>query len=61
MDVFRCEKADTGMVMLLIVPGEKVLTKSPGILDGAKTIREVRPILHGLELGFRIGVTGIGS
>ena len=40
------------MPMLFVVPRKEVLTETPGILDAAEALREVRTILKGLELGF---------
>ena len=36
--------------MLLVVPREKALTEGAAILDAAKPIREVRPVLQGAEV-----------
>jgi hypothetical protein len=44
------EQADAGMAMLLVVPGEEVLAKGAGILDGPETFGKVRPIFQGFEV-----------
>ena len=50
------EKRDAGMTMLLVVPSEKLLAEASAVLDGAKAFGEVRPLLQGAEVAFRIGV-----
>jgi len=50
------EQAEPGMTMLLVVPGEEVLTKSTSILDGPKAFGEARPVFQGFEVALRIGV-----
>ena len=44
------------MVVLGIVPAKEGLRECPGMFDRAESLGEFRPILHGLELRFRIGV-----
>src|SRR3990172_4246720 len=56
MDVFRREESDPGMVMLSIVPGEKVLAERPAVLGTAEAFRKLRPVFHSFEVGLRIGV-----
>ena len=51
VNVFWYHHADTRMVMAGIIPGEKVLSKSPGILDRAESTGELRAVLEGFELG----------
>src|ERR1035438_1244920 len=62
MDCFWSKKVDAGMPMLFVVPPEKVLAKSSCILNATKTLREIRPVLEGLELrlGKRVIITCIG-
>jgi hypothetical protein len=48
--MLRYHHADTRMVMTGVIPGEKVLTKSPGIFDRAKSTGEFRAVLEGFEL-----------
>src|ERR1017187_6314881 len=40
------EKLDPGGAVLLVIPSEKALTEGAAILDAAKPIREVRPVLQ---------------
>ena len=47
------EQADPGMPMLIVIPGEKELRMAAAILDRAKAIREIGPVLHGAKLTFR--------
>ena len=63
MEHLRGEQADARVPVLLVVPSEKSLAESPGILNAAETFREIRSILEGLELRFRKGivVAGVGS
>ena len=63
MEHLRGEQADARVPVFLVVPSEKGLAESPGILNAAETFREIRPILEGLELRFRKGVVvaGVGS
>jgi len=51
VNVLGYHHADTRMVMAGIIPGEKVLSKSPGILDRAESTGELRAVLEGFELG----------
>ena len=50
------EKFDPGVAVLVVIPGEKPLTKGAAILDAAKPVREVGPVLQRAEVAFRIGV-----
>ena len=63
VDLVRCHQADPGMVMVLILPIEKVATESFGVLDATEALREARLILEGFEvaLGERIVVGGMRS
>ncbi len=49
-------QAKTRVMVVVIVPAEEALAESASILDGAKARRELRPILHGAELAFRIWI-----
>ena len=63
-DVFRLtivnrgwrQQAYAGMTVLLVVPPKKTLTESTTVLDAAKAVRELRPILHGSELALGKGI-----
>lgn len=48
-----CRQADTGMVMLAVVPIEEVTAERRGILDAAEALRKLRLVFHGLEVAFR--------
>ena len=39
--------------MVAVVPGEEVDAVAAGVLDAADVSGELRPVLEGLELGFR--------
>ena len=49
-------ESDTRMTMLGVVPGKECLAVSPGILDAAEAIREVRAIFERLEVRFGVGI-----
>jgi len=44
------------MTMLIVVPAKELVTKDPGILDGAEPLRELRAVFQGLELGLGVGI-----
>ena len=44
------------MTMHFVIPVKERLTKGPGILNGAGSLRKLGAILQGLELGFGIRV-----
>src|SRR3990167_1580394 len=44
------------MMVLGVVPGEEILTESPGILNRAEISGEIRTIFEGFKLRFRIGI-----
>jgi len=56
MDIFRREESDSGMVMLGIVPAEKVLAECPAVFGTPEPFWKIRPVFQGFELRFRIGV-----
>jgi len=49
MDIFGSQEPDAGMVMFLVIPVEKVLTKCPGIFNGSKPLRKRRPVFQGFD------------
>ncbi len=51
--------ADARVLVLVVVPGEELLTESPRISQTTKACREVGAVLQGLELGLaeRVGVS----
>ena len=42
--------------MFLVVPAKKSLTESTTVLNAPEAVRELRPILQGAELAFRIRI-----
>jgi hypothetical protein len=56
VDHGRCEQAQPGVTMFLVVPTKKSLRKSPAILKASEAVRELRAIFHGAELAFRIRI-----
>src|SRR4029077_10142525 len=52
----RRKQAQAGVAMFLVVPTKKSLTESSAILNAPETVRELRPILQGAELAFRVRV-----
>ena len=52
----RRHEADADVVVLLVVPMEEVAAERMRLLVAVKTLGEVRPIFHRLELAFGIGV-----
>jgi hypothetical protein len=74
VDVGWHVKAQPGMTMLMVVPGEEGLAMRPRVLDGGEPGGEVRPVLQRLELalgvrvvvgdvraGVRLGIPGSAS
>jgi hypothetical protein len=56
MDILRGEETYSGMVMFGVVPGEELLAERPGVFDASEPVGELRPVLHCLEMGFRVGI-----
>jgi len=54
--LFGGQQCDATVVMLRVIPEEKSLAKATAILEGAELFRELRTVLQGFELGFRIRV-----
>ena len=52
----RAEQAESGMAMLLVVPGEELLAEGPGVLQRPEAFRESRPVFQSPEMAFRIRV-----
>ena len=44
------------MVMIGIVPTEKVMAEGPGVFDTTEPLGKLRPVFQSFELGLRIGV-----
>jgi hypothetical protein len=49
----RRHQANAKMMVVAIIPLEKITTEALGILDSAKSFRKLRLILQGLEVAFR--------
>ena len=62
VDLIRCHQAETGMVVVLIIPGEEAAAEVLGILDAAEAFGEFRLVFQGLEVGLRerVVVGGVG-
>lgn len=56
VDVCGREQADAGVVVLVVVPVEQPAEVSASLLNGTKALREVGPVLDGLEGGLGVGV-----
>ena len=41
------EKAQSGMTVFFVIPGEKLLAEATAILDRAKAFGEIGPVLQG--------------
>jgi hypothetical protein len=50
------EHSDSGVAVLIVVPGKKVLTKGAGILNATEPISKFRTIFQSAELAFRIRI-----
>jgi hypothetical protein len=46
----RSAPKSLGVAVLFVIPSEKVLAEDSGILDTAKFVREVRPVLRELSV-----------
>jgi hypothetical protein len=62
MNVARRQQANANMMVLFVVPGKEIDAVGARVFDAAESRREVRPILHRLELslGERIVVRRFG-
>ena len=56
VDHSRREKTESGVAVLVVIPGKELLGETSGILKGAKAFRETGPVLQSPEVAFRIGV-----
>ena len=56
MDHGRCHQAETGMVVLLVVPTNEGLAEAASVFDGAEAVRETRAVFQSAELTFRIRI-----
>lgn len=53
VNIGRCEQGQTGVMMLLVVPGEEVLTPLASIGQGTKAVWIARSVLQSAELSLR--------
>jgi hypothetical protein len=56
MNHSRREKAQSGMAVLVVIPGEELLGEGTGILERPKAFRETGSLFQGPEVAFRIWV-----
>ena len=56
MNHSRREKTQSGMTVLVVIPGEELLGKRTGILKRPKSFRETGPVFQSPEVTFRIRV-----
>jgi hypothetical protein len=54
--VVRREQAKPRVVMVAVVPGEKVSADAAGVLNRAETFGEAGPIFEGLEMRLGVGI-----
>ena len=48
----RGQQIESRVVMPVVIPGKELLAEAASILNGAKPVGILRPILQGLEVGF---------
>jgi len=56
VDVGRSVQADSRMAMVVVVPTEESSTVGTSVLEAAEPVGEVRSVLEGPELRFRVRV-----
>src|SRR6266404_2637034 len=56
VDHRRREQRQAGVAVFFVVPTKKSLAERAAVLNTPEAVRELRPILHGAELTFRIRV-----
>ena len=52
VDLVRCHQADTGVMMLFVIPSEEPAAKRAGLFDGLIVSGEFRLVFQGLEMRF---------
>jgi hypothetical protein len=50
MEHIRSQQRDSAVVVFVVIPREKALTKSTCVLDGAESVGELGPVLESFEL-----------
>ena len=53
LDQVRCQQGDAAVVVFVVVPVEEDVAMGAGVFQRAEAIRELGPVLQGLELAFR--------
>ena len=56
MNLLRGHQRNTAMAMFFVIPIEKPLTETPGILDRSEPVGKLWTILQGFELRFGVRV-----
>ena len=56
MNHCRRKKAQAGMAVMIVIPGEELLAERTGILERPKAFGEARPVFQSAEVAFRIRV-----
>ena len=49
-------QTESGMMMLVVVPGKEGLAEPASIFDGTEAVGEARAVFEGAELAFRIRI-----
>ena len=50
MEHFRSQQRDSAVMVFVVIPREKALTKGACVLDGTESVGEFGPILESFEL-----------
>ncbi len=53
VDLVRGHQPETGMVVILVVPGEELPTELPGIFDAAEALGKAWLVFQGFEVALR--------
>ena len=56
MKHIRCHQRDSAVMVFVVVPGKKPLTKGACVLDGTESLGELGPVFESLELALRVWV-----
>lgn len=48
----RCQQIESGVMVLVVVPGEELLAESAAVLNGSEAVRVAGPILERFEVRF---------
>ena len=44
--------SDSGVAMIIVIPGEELLTESAAVLDATESVGKLGAVLHGAKLAF---------